>query len=801
MAGIWDKPGSAGRSAQRPRRNDTLAPPAPACPGVSRIPAGPAARLQPLLIAAMLAVVFAAAGCGTAQPVPPRDASAGSGGEPPLPPRRDASGAGPVLPDKATEPRKPPSLYPGSNVVTRRLAERNGISRTTPEGEITLNFVNADLQEVVKAVLGDTLGLNYVIDPRVQGAVTLQTGQPVPAAALLSTLQTILELNGAALVEAEGLYRIVPADEAVRGGARLRGSLEAVERRPGTSVMVMPLRFIGAAEMQKLLEPLSPQGSVLRADTTRNILVLGGSQNELINMVDMINTFDVDWLAGKSFGIFPLKSAKPEAMVGELEAIFSSREEGALANVIRFVPIERMNAVLVIANQSAYLDRARAWVERLDMGDEADPRLYVYYVENSRAEDLALVLSDIFNPGAMATRPELAPGLTPSSLRGDQFGFDGTTGSRLGFGGGLGTGGLGTGGTGVTGTGQRGAASGLGRSGASARQFGTPSRGRQQTLASRARATASRLRQPGTGEEELPTENPVRIIADPVKNALVIHATPTDYREVEAVLKRLDIIPLQVLIEATILEVSLDDRLRYGVEWFFNAGDNSFSLSSLATGVAGSLFPGFSYALRTGDVRFIVNALETVTNVRVVSSPLLLVLDNQTAALQVGNEVPISTQSSVSTLAPGAPVINSIEYRNTGVILDVTPRVNTGGLVTLELGQEVSDAVQTTSSTLNSPTFEQRRVESTIAVQDGEAIAIGGLIRDRDERTSSGMPLLKDIPVLGFLFGTTANQNNRTELLILLTPRVVGGQEEGQRLTNEIRRRLHGVTELEERVR
>ncbi|HYN38597.1 MAG TPA: type II secretion system secretin GspD [Rhodospirillales bacterium] len=757
-----------------------------------------------LMLAAMLAMLVVVA-CGTSQPVPPRDTfSRTPAGEPPS--RRDVTGSGPVLPDRATEPRKPPSLYPGSNVVTRRLGERDGVSRATPEGEITLNFVNADLQEVIKAVLGDTLGLNYVIDPRVQGAVTLQTGQPVPAAALLSTLQTILELNGAALVEAEGLYRIVPGDEAVRGGARLRGSLEAVERRPGTSVMVVPLRFIGAAEMQKLLEPLSPQGAVLRADTSRNILILGGSQNDLINMVDMINTFDVDWLAGKSFGIFPLQSSQPEAVVGELEAIFSSKEEGALAGVVRFVPIERMNAVLVIANQSAYLDRARAWIERLDVGDEAVPRLYVYYVENSRAEDLSLVLSDIFTPGAVAGRPDLAPGLTPSSLRGDQLGFDGTTGSRLGFGGGLG-GGLGAGGLGTGGLSQRGAASGLGaaaglgRSGGASRQLGAPSRNRQQTLAARARATASRLRQPATGEEELPTKDPVRIIADPVKNALVIYATPSDYREVGAVLKRLDTIPLQVLIEATILEVSLDDELRYGVEWFFNSGDNSFSLSSLATGAVGSIFPGFSYALRTGDVRFIVNALETVTNVRVVSSPLLLVLDNQTAALQVGNEVPISTQSSVSTVTADAPVINSIEYRNTGVILDVTPRVNTGGLVTLELGQEVSDAVRTTSSDLNSPTFEQRRVESTIAVQDGEAIAIGGLIRDRDERTDSGVPLLKDIPLLGFLFGTTANQNTRTELLILLTPRVVGSQEEAQRLTNEIRRRLHGVTELEERVR
>lgn len=750
---------------------------------------------------ALLAMLGTVAACGSSQPMPPREALSRPGEMPP--PRREAAGAsGPVLPDKATEPRKPPSLYPGSNVVSRRPGERDGVTRTAPEGEITLNFVNADLQEVIKAVLGDTLGYNYVIDPRVQGAVTLQTGQPIPAAALVSTLQTILQLNGAALVEAQGLYRIVPADEAVRGGARLRGSLEAVERRPGVGVMVVPLRYIGAAEMQKLLEPLAPQGSVLRADTTRNILILGGGQNELINMVDMINTFDVDWLAGKSFGIFPLQSSKPEAVVGELEAIFSSKEEGALANVVRFVPIERMNAVLVIANQSAYLDRARSWIERLDIGDEDVPRLYVYYVENSRAEDLSLVLSDIFTPGAAALRPELAPGLTPSSLRGDQLGLDGT-GSRLGFGGGLGGGVGGFGGTGLTqrGTSGLGASSGLGRGGVSSRQFGSSSRSRQQTLSARARATASRLRQPATGEEEVPTEDPVRIIADPVKNALVIYATPNDYREIEAVLKRLDTIPLQVLIEATILEVSLDDELRYGVEWFFNAGDNSFSLSSLATGAVGSLFPGFSYALRTGDVRFIVNALETVTNVRVVSSPLLLVLDNQTAALQVGNEVPVSTQSSVSTIAPGAPVINSIEYRNTGVILDVTPRVNTGGLVTLELGQEVSDAVRTTSSDLDSPTFEQRRVESTIAVQDGESIAIGGLIRDRGEQTDSGLPLLKDVPVLGFLFGTTANRSTRTELLILLKPRVVGSQEEGQRLTNEIRRRLHGVTELEERVR
>jgi general secretion pathway protein D len=748
---------------------------------------------------AAAALLAGAVGCETPQPVPPEPGMGAQAAGEPVPSRRESAfGSGPVLPDKATEPRKPASLYVGTNVLSGTPAERGVTRQATPEGEITLNFVNADLQEVIKAVLGDTLGLNYVIDPRVQGAVTLQTGQPVPAAALLGTMQTILELNGAALVEADNLYRILPADEAIRSGARLRSSVEGLPQRPGTSVLVVPLRYVGASEMQKLLEPMVPPGSVLKADTTRNILILGGSQSDLANIVDMINTFDVDWLAGKSFGIFPLQSSDPETIVGELEAVFSSKDEGALANVVRFVPIKRMNAVLVIASQSAYLDRAKTWIARLDVGEEAVPRLYVYYVENSRAEDLALVLSDIFTPGAVSQRTELAPGTTPTGL-GDQLGYDGTGGgSRFGFGGGLLGGGMSGGGLtprDTTGLG------GLGRSGGLSGQSGTRSRSRQQALAARARATAARLRQPTTGEEEPPTESPVRIIADPVKNALVIYATPNDYRQVEAVIKKLDTIPLQVLIEATILEVSLDDQLKYGVEWFFKAGNNSITLSSLATGAVASAFPGFSYALKTGDVRLIVNALETVTNVRVVSSPLLLVLDNQTAALQVGDEVPVSTQSSVSTIAPGAPVINSIEYRNTGVILDVTPRVNTGGLVTLELGQEVSDPVRTTSSDLDSPTFQQRRVESTIAVQDGEAIAIGGLIRDRSERTDSGVPFMKDVPVLGFLFGARNNRNTRTELLILLTPRVVGGQEEAQRMTDELRRRLHGVLELEQKTR
>jgi general secretion pathway protein D len=290
---------------------------------------------------------------------------------------------------------------------------------------------------------------------------------------------------------------------------------------------------------------------------------------------------------------------------------------------------------------------------------------------------------------------------------------------------------------------------------------------------------------------------PIRIIADDVKNALVILATPKDYRLVEAALKKLDITPLQVLVEATILEVVLNDALRYGVEWFFKAGNNEliFSARSLAEGALLSpVLPGFTYFLQTSDIRAIVNALDQVTTVNVLSAPQLFVLDNETATLQVGDQVPISTQSAQSTISADAPIVNSVEYRDTGVILAVTPRVNSGGLVTLDVVQEVSNVNQQTTSNIstlqNSPVIAQRRLESTVAVQSGGTVALGGLIRDAQAATSSGLPFLSRVPFIGWLFGQRSDTAERTELLVLLTPRVVSNQQEALRLTDEVKRRM-----------
>jgi general secretion pathway protein D len=311
----------------------------------------------------------------------------------------------------------------------------------------------------------------------------------------------------------------------------------------------------------------------------------------------------------------------------------------------------------------------------------------------------------------------------------------------------------------------------------------------------------------------------VKIIADKVKNALVIQAKPSDYRTVESAIRKLDIVPLQVLIEATIFEVTLNDTLRYGVEWFFKFGESSkavFSTSPLGrvdatstsalSGAVNAIFPGFSYVVSpTQDsVKAVINALDQVSDVNVISSPQVFVLDNQTATLIVGDQVPITTRSAVSVISPDAPTVNSIEYRDTGVILEVTPRVNAGGLVTMEISQEVSNvsvATTNTQSQQDSPTINQRKVESTVSVQGGETVALGGLITDRRENASQGLPFLSRLPVIGWLFGTKSDSAARTELLVLITPRVVGNTDQARQVTQELRSRLRAIAPLDQRLR
>ncbi len=643
-----------------------------------------------------------------------------------------------------------PEIYRGTGQLARTAPTPSLVD--LPGGQVTLNFAGADIREVIDVVLGDTLNVNYAVDPMIEGTVTVRTSQPIPRSAVIPALESILELNQAALTFSNGIYKVVPLQEAGLTSTIVQPSQRQLAR--GFGINIIPLKFVSASALSNVLEPFVTQGRTLRVDEDRNLLIFAGTGVEARELAAMVDIFDVDWMAGMSFGLFPIEFAEAETLVAELAEVFAQDDNLALAGMVKFLPIERLNAVLVMTQQQAYLDRAQIWISRLDRASEgAGRRIFVYRVQNARAADLADILGQVFEISDKAAETtegvSLAPELTAVEV------------------------------TSPTTEGEQGAA---------------------PATTTPASATGGSTTTEAVSTSLVTESGAVRIIADERNNSLVILATPNEYRMIEATLKRLDIIPLQVLIEATIVEVSLNDDLQYGLEWFFSSRESTFTFSSLASGAIASAFPGFSYAFAGGDAQVVLNLLTSVTELNVISSPQLMVLDNQSARIQVGDEVPIATQSAVSITDADAPVVNSIEFRDTGVILEVTPRVNAGGLVEMEVSQEVSTVTETTSSDIDSPTIQTRNIETTVAVHSGETIALGGLIQDDRSEGYTGVPLLSAIPILGNLFKTQSEATTRRELLVLITPQVVADQQQAREVTEELRKRLKSLEGLQQLV-
>ena len=668
----------------------------------------------------------------------------------------------PRVNDEAAVDKRTPQIDLGTGTFINPRPISTVPLTVTNGGDIVLSFANASVRDVARVIMSEVLELNYAVDPKVDGTITLQTSRPLPKSAVLPAFENVLQLIGAAVVPVDNLYKIVPAQEAPRQVQRIRIGAERIPRGAQYAIQIVPLEFVSAREIQRILEPVVSQGAIVRVDTGRNMLVLAGPGREMRTWLSLIDTFDVDWLAGMSFGLFPLEFTDAASVVADLESIVGAANEEPLDGLLRFVPLERLNAVLVISPQPTYIARAEQWIQKLDEStDEAGRRLFVYYIQNGSAADLAQVLGDIFSATPARDRPgqpSVAPNLRPVVVRGPN---PQTAASNQ----------------------------------SDAAQVNTTATPQSSTTpAPSASSAASGSSLVFEGEQE------VRIIADEANNALVVLATPSDFRMVEGALTKLDIPPLQVLVEATIAEVELNDSLQYGVQWFFKEASSTYTLSEFADGTVGSVFPGFSYVLNATDIRVVLNALDEVTDLNVVSSPQIMVLDNRTARLQVGDQVPVVTQQAQSVTQEGTPLVNSVEQRDTGVILSVTPRVNAGGLVIMDIEQEVSDVIATTTSGIDSPTIRTRKISSSIAVQSGETVALGGLIRDRDFDTKVGVPVLHKIPILGALFGRTEETVLRSELLVLLTPRVAGNQGDARAITEELRRRVRGLDPLIERV-
>jgi general secretion pathway protein D len=640
---------------------------------------------------------------------------------------------------------------------------------TTAGDAVTLDFSNVDIRDVLKNVLGDLLKVSYTVDPAVQGTITLQTGRPIPRTSIIEVLETTLQLSGVALVARNGLYVAVPIANAPRQ-APIGGTSGFVTR-------VVPLQYVTAADLERALEPLTPPGAQIKSDAIRNILIVSGSDADVSSIVNNIATFDVDMLHGLSFALLPLRNAKAREIANDVTNMLRTSGR-SIADMVKINPIDRMNAVLVTSMQPAYLERVRGLVERFDRGaGGAEQQLFVYRVQNGRATDLARVLRRALGiesanggggPGSPseAISPDNSGGSAPSAAA-PPSGLDISQGSVSGS------------------------------PPANAAPPGSPQ------LQSDALASVTTAANSLTGGAGAMTTG-IRVTADPTNNALIVTATAQEYAPIEAALAQLDIPPLQVLVDATVAEVTLGNELDLGLQYFVNSGrfHAIFSPNTPASGQTeqSSFFPNlnlpglnilpFSAAYGTLDSHVVLQALSTLTTLRVLSSPNLLVLNNGTARLQVGDQVPIASQSSTSNLAPGAPTVNSINYKDTGVILNVTPRVNASGLVLLDISEEVSQAGSTSTSSLNSPTISQRRVTSSLAVKDGQTIALAGLITDSRSNTKSGLPWLQELPVIGWLFGVRQDKITRTELLVLITPHVIRDRDEGDAITAELQRKL-----------
>lgn len=651
---------------------------------------------------------------------------------------------------------------------------------TNDDQKVTLNFVGADVREVVSSILGDTLKANYVIDPRVQGTVTFRTVSPIAKSEVMGVLEDILALTGTAIVPSGNSFKIVPIDQASKAPVLLGSEGSPIHFDHGFGVHFIPVHYASAEAVKSAVDQIVPPGRSLFVDAERHMIMFVGTGTEAQDIADFIATLDVDPMAGKTFGLFPVRFSDPESVAKELQLVFSSEGSPDSSGMVQIVPIDHMSAVLVISDQPDYVERARDWVERLDHGAATtERRLYVYYVQNGRAAELASLLGQVLGISTSASAPPsspLAPGLGESNL---------SSGQTSGFSSGSVPGLPGTSTLSMSQPQETALGNGYQQNQG---QQGLPAAQQQDQGASAVEGQGG-SGAPGSGGQP----NQLRIVADSRNNALIIYATPKEYELIDAALQKLDIVPLQVLIEATIAEVTLNHNLQYGLQWFFNSGSNNFTFSTLKTGVVASAFPGFSYLLSAADARVVLNALSAITKVRVISSPELMVLNNESARLQVGDQVPVITQSSVSSIDPNAPIVNQVQYLDTGVILNITPRVNPGGLVLLDISQEVSDVTTTSSSTIDSPTIEQRRIASSVAVNSGETIALGGLIKDTTERDVSGIPLLSNIPWVGNLFKTTTNSNERTELLVLLSPRVIRGSSDARMATDELRQKLKGL--------
>ena len=611
---------------------------------------------------------------------------------------------------------------------------------------VNVNFENADIKTVAHAILGDVLNVNYTIDPHVTGSISLSSRRPVPRGHLMLLLESALRAQGAVIIEQSGVYRIIPAKDATGVGQTNIGHEAGT---PGYGISALPLENISVESLNKILDGFGARPGSVRIDSGRNLLIVQGTTEERQALIDTALAFDVDWMRHQSVGMFPVQNAVPDVVIKELGKVVDPA-------VVRLQSVGQ-NAILAVSKSAKTIREVSTWVSRLDRLDGNSENIHVYQLKNGDARKVASVLKSVFL--GQSSSQDKAPSLNEK----DEVAPGGGT---------------------ATGT-----------SAAHATMTSSASPKLASATDPKGMNDADRPDQEDSGAREgMANGAKMRITADTNNNSVVVYASAQDYRPVERALMVLDRPQLQVAIEATVAEVTLNDALNYGVQAFLTSqgAQGGSSLINVTTPLPVAGTPGSNVLFSTASLQVVLNALQTVTDVKVLSSPSLVVVDNQPAVLQVGDSVPVTTSSATSVVSAGAPIVNQYSYVDTGIILRVIPRVHSNATVTLDVEQVVSQVAADSNAATLTPTISQRRVKSTVSVANGQTAILAGLISEQRTNGGSGLPGIAGVPLIGGLLGNVAHSLQRTEIIVFIRPQIIRNSGDAQRVAEQLRGRMLG---------
>lgn len=654
---------------------------------------------------------------------------------------------------QSQQPLPPPSAAPAPAAQTSQQAAPASPppqTETQPEGPaqtgISLNLENADLNQVLR-IIGTELHINYIVDPGVKGSVNINTTGSISRADLFSLLQTILQINGAMIIKEEGYYHVLPLSSAKQEPLPLERSEPATPINPeaGLSLLVIPMRFVPAAEMSKILSPFVSSAGQIVVQEQGNLLLIAETAAKLKQFRDIVDTFDSPVFSRQRVRLFPIKNNLAKSLVPELQSVFAGYGLAGKESAIHFTALERLNAILAISSSPEVFEDVQSWIDKLDLpSQQIGIQNFVYQVQNAKAADLRDILIELY--GGQITRAQAQASPTSTQSPNPMSPPSGPPSTAPGGGG-----------------------------------------------------------ETGVASEER-IQGQIRILSDDKNNALIVQASPHDYELLEGIIEKLDILPRQVLIDAKIYEVDLTGALSMGISAYLNQLANLPGPLPLTT--SGSLVPGqasgtlgistFSMLSSSRAIQMFLNADENATRVRTLSSPSILVTDNTSARIQVGSEVPVPTTSSLTPVQSSGSSLfaQTIQYLDTGVILTVTPRVNASGIVTLNISQEVSAAIPNTTSQIVAPVVNKTAFQTSVVLKDGEVLALGGIITTSDSYSKTRVPLLGDIPYLGSAFGSTTKSTARKELVLLLTPHVIQDVQQARTTSDALLSQMNQIKQM-----